>query len=191
MCFWLRVLGGVDAVCADFCTPAYLGGRLGIALASLPLVAEAAGDSTVLVVAKPRRRSALLVGIVLGVAALGTGWLLRGRAVGGAPPAERAGTLVHLEPFVINLADPEERSYLRIGIDLEIGDGGLNEASRAAVTARLRDAILGVLAQRGPEELLSAEGKNLLKQDLLQALRQRDPELQFEEVYFTEFLVQR
>ena len=156
-------------------------------------MAEAVREA--LVVAKRRRPVSAIVWAVLAVAALSTGWLLRGRAAGGAMAHERLGTLFHLEPFVINLADPDERSYLRLGVDLEIGNrpfqGELKEDARAAINARVRDTILAVLTQRGPDELLTAEGKTRLKSELVQALRQRDPELQVEEVYFTEFLVQR
>jgi flagellar protein FliL len=119
------------------------------------------------------------------------GWLVRGHAAGGSPPAGQSGAVLHLEPFVINLADPEQRSYLRVGIDLEIGNRALKEDERAATTARARDTILGVLTERAPDELLSADGKTKLKLDLAHALQQSDPELQVEEVYFTEFLVQR
>jgi flagellar protein FliL len=157
-------------------------------------VAEAVRNAA-LVVAKPRPGISGIVWAVLAIAALSAGWLLRGRAEGGAPPAQRVGTLLHLEPFVINLADPEQRSYLRVGLDLEIGNvsfnGSFKEEARAAIMARVRDTILEVLTQRGPDELLTAEGKTRLKHELAHALQQRDPELQVEEVYFTEFLVQR
>lgn len=57
--------------------------------------------------------------------------------------------------------------------------------------ARVRDTILGVLALAKVEDLMTAAGKNKLKQDLLRALQERAPELGVEEVYFTEFLIQR
>ena len=89
----------------------------------------------------------------------------------------------------MNLADPDQRSYLRVGIDL-----GLNkETSRDAVlpVAQVRDVILEVLAQGRVDELMSPEGKTKLKANLVQALRERIPQLGVEEVYFTEFLIQR
>jgi flagellar basal body-associated protein FliL len=97
---------------------------------------------------------------------------------------------LHLETFVINLADPQQRSYLRVGIDLglnhEIGRG---EQARAVAPAR--DVILSVLAQASVEELLTTKGKASLKQSVLSALQERLPGLGVEEVYFTEFLIQR
>ncbi len=54
---------------------------------------------------------------------------------------------LHLETFVLNLADPGQRSYLRVGIDL-----GLAEAVRRgeeSPVAEARDTILGVLGEAG------------------------------------------
>ena len=104
------------------------------------------------------------------------------------PEGEAKGTL-HLETFVLNLADPAQRSYLRAGIDLGLG----REIAHGEdpPVARVRDTILGVLEQERVEDLTTAEGKRKLKADLLQALQQRVPDLKVEEVYFTEFLIQR
>src|SRR3981081_1972168 len=55
------------------------------------------------------------------VVALASGWLWnsrRNQAVGNAGEGTRVKTYLHLETFVLNLEDPEQRSYLRIGIDL-------------------------------------------------------------------------
>jgi len=55
----------------------------------------------------------------------------------------------------------------------------------------VRDTILGVLMATKPDEVTSADGKKQLKQHLLEALQERAPELQVNEVYFNEFLLQR
>jgi flagellar basal body-associated protein FliL len=101
----------------------------------------------------------------------------------------RVRSTLHLETFVLNLADPEQRAYLRVGIDL-----GLNhelKRDEPAPLAQIRDTILGVLAEAHADDLIPATGKNKLKDDLLHALQQRLPGLGVEEVYFTEFLIQR
>jgi flagellar basal body-associated protein FliL len=95
---------------------------------------------------------------------------------------------LHLETFVLNLADPGQRSYLRVGIDL----GLTHELTKeGAPVGQLRDTILGVLGEAKVDELVTARGKARLKEDLLRALQQRVPGLGVEEVYFTEFLIQR
>jgi flagellar basal body-associated protein FliL len=107
-----------------------------------------------------------------------------------ASDAATVRSTMHLETFVLNLADAEQRSYLRIGIDL-----GLNQAAKqseaSAPVAEIRDTILTVLSQAKLDDLLTAPGKAKLKTDLLHALQERMPQLGVEEVYFTEFLIQR
>ena len=106
----------------------------------------------------------------------------------GAAPQVRS--TLHLETFVLNLADPGQRSYLRVGIDLGLGRE-LGKGENAPPVAQVRDTILGVLAEAQVDELLTAKGKAKLKEDLLHALQEREPGLEIEEVYFTEFLIQR
>ena len=101
------------------------------------------------------------------------------------------GTL-HLETFVLNLADPDQRSYLRVGIDLGLGrEIGKANVRDALPVAEVRDTILGVLSRCRVDEVLTEAGKTKLKADLLHALQERMPGLEVEEVYFTEFLIQR
>ena len=139
---------------------------------------------------KGRRALIFSVPLVL-LAAVGV-WFWAGRGAETAPQSEqepRVKSTLHLETFVLNLADPDQRSYLRVGIDL-----GLNrelKRGEEAPVAQVRDAILGVLAQGRVDELQTAAGKQKLKDDLLHALRERVPQLGVEEVYFTEFLIQR
>lgn len=93
---------------------------------------------------------------------------------------------------MLNLADPEGKAYLRVGIDLGLkGPPKNKEEVGGTPVALVRDTILGRLSLAQPDELLTAEGKTKLKASLLQALQQRAPELGVEEVYFTEFLIQR
>ena len=76
-----------------------------------------------------------------------------------------------------------------MGIDLGLGrEIGKNEN---APVAEARDTILSVLSEARVDDLLTAKGKAKLKGDLLQALQQRLPGLAVEDVYFTEFLIQR
>jgi len=91
---------------------------------------------------------------------------------------------------VLNLADPGQRSYLRVGIDLGLGRE-MGKGENAPPIAQLRDTILAVLGESRVEDLLTEKGKIRLKEDLLHALQQRMPEQAVEEVYFTEFLIQR
>ncbi len=102
---------------------------------------------------------------------------------------------LHLENFVVNLADPEEHRYLRVGIDLglehSMESGGGHEGGGELPTALIRDAILIVLSTWTSDELLTPEGKTQLKEKLVSTLQERVPHLSVQEVYFNDFLVQR
>jgi flagellar FliL protein len=114
---------------------------------------------------------------------------------GTGSPAPQIKEVMHLESFVVNLADSEENRFLRVGIDLGLenplsakeGKGGEGEVP----IARIRDCILVVLSTWTSDALLAPEGKKKLKDELIRALRERAPELGVKEVYFTDFLVQR
>jgi flagellar basal body-associated protein FliL len=78
---------------------------------------------------------------------------------------------------------------LRVGIDL-----GLNRETKREETApvsEVRDTVLDVLAEAKVSDLMTVAGKTKLKENVLHALQERLPRLGVEEVYFTEFLIQR
>jgi flagellar basal body-associated protein FliL len=138
-----------------------------------------------------RAWSPILIIVVFALTAIGVWfWINHGSELAQAHGPNAAQSTLHLETFVLNLADPNQRSYLRVGIDL-----GLNqEAKHAQETvpiAEVRDTILTVLSDGKVDDLMTSAGKAKLKQDLLHALQERMPQLGAEEVYFTEFLIQR
>lgn len=97
---------------------------------------------------------------------------------------------LHLETFVLNLADADQSAYLRVGIDLRL-DQDVKHAQEAVPTAEIRDTILATLGEAKGEELTTSDGKGKLKQNVLHALQERVPDLGVKEIYFTEFLIQR
>jgi flagellar basal body-associated protein FliL len=119
-------------------------------------------------------------------------WLWSRADKSGTPTNLQSGiqSTLHLESFVLNLVDADQRSYLRVGIDLGLSKEQ-KRGEEGPPVARIRDTILTVLAVAKVEDLLTADGKAKLKRSLLQALQERTPELGVEEVYFTEFLIQR
>ena len=101
--------------------------------------------------------------------------------------------IVHLEPFVVNLADQNEKAYLRVGMDLgaeAVTKDRKSEAREDSVPV-MRDAIISVLSTRHSADLFTAEGKQQLKADLLKELNARGAAGSVREIYFNEFLVQR
>ena len=123
-------------------------------------------------------------------------WKSRGAQPAAAPEKPKVESVLKLEPFVLNLSDPEEKTYLRVNMELGLSKPAAKEkregtASAGPPVALIRDTILEVLAVQKSADVLTPEGKTKLKDDLLAALKKRAPDLGAEEVYFTEFLVQR
>jgi flagellar FliL protein len=135
-----------------------------------------------------------LIVLLLLAAGGGIGWRLlsqKAHADGPAPPPPL--TIVHLENFIVNLADTDRDAYLKVGIDLGVRntlkpdkDGKTN-----IPTPEIRDAILSVLTIYHSADLLTPEGKTKLKQNLVEVLDKKVPALGVREVYFSDFLVQR
>jgi flagellar protein FliL len=144
-------------------------------------------------------RTIIVVLLLLAVAGTVGLWFRARRHRAAAPKKPvavetKVNAVMHLEGFTVNLADKEQTSYLRVGIDLGLGHevpGGKEGDQSARFTPMIRDTFLGVLSTWTSELLLAPEGKAKVKADLVKALRDRAPELDVREVYFTDFLVQR
>ena len=144
----------------------------------------------------------LLVAILLGIGGGGgAAWYILQRARvadAAAGPSEVSLSpkyIVHLEGFTVNLADPEETHFLRLTLDLGIdrlpNGADKDKDSSGIPKGRIRDSVLSVLTVCKGDVLLTTEGKQQLKKNLVEVLNRNVPELGVREVYFTEFLVQR
>lgn len=151
---------------------------------------------------EPKKKSKLGLILVLLVVVAGAGggawWFLLRKNVpkteAAAEPVAVVKAVLHLESFIVNLADTEGTHYLRAGIDLGLEEpdkGGEGESGENVLNGPIRDTIMEVLSSRQSDSLLSTDGKAKLKEDLLAALKANVPELKVKKVYFTEFLVQR
>jgi len=121
-------------------------------------------------------------------------WSHKAPSVAGAsqPAPASVPAVMHLETFTLNVDDPEQRTYLRVGIDLGLDHDPKNDGKGPVPpTAVVRDTILNVLMATKPQDVTTVEGKRKLKEQILVALQQRVPDMGVREIYFTEFLVQR
>ena len=96
--------------------------------------------------------------------------------------------ILTLDTFVLNLAGASDHAYLRVGV--AVGYQGVARET-ALRTSLIRDAVLDELAKAKAEDVLVADGRQELKARVLEALKQRAPEMHATEIYFTELLVQR
>ncbi len=114
----------------------------------------------------------------------------RAQIHGDDPAITEDKGILHLEPFVVNLADAEDNRFLRVGIDLGL-EKPLSEKEGSMFGARIRDAIILVLCTWRSDALLAPDGKQKLKEEMLRTLQDRLPDVGVKEIYFTDFLVQR
>lgn len=94
---------------------------------------------------------------------------------------------VSLPPFVVNLADPNARRYLKLVIDVEMtGEPELLETNKAKV----RDALLLLLSSKTSQDLLSMDGKILLRKEIVDRINQALGKARVARIYFTDFVIQ-
>ncbi len=131
-------------------------------------------------------------------AAEGDAALAEGEAASadGQPRIERqsnlprsAGKVLPLPPFVVNLSDAAGKRYLRLGMEVEVN----KDVSQALKTqnAKIRDAVIVLLAGKTFADVSSAEGKILLKAEVASRLNQILGGAYVVRVYFTEFVVEQ
>lgn len=106
-----------------------------------------------------------------------------------AQTALQSFEVVDLEPFVVNLADPLGRRYLRTTLKVEVID-------RSAVRdvqqhmARVRDSIILLLSSKSYSDLDTMEKKIQLRNEIVERLNQFIGQGRVLKVYFSEFVVQ-
>ena len=108
---------------------------------------------------------------------------------------ERGGgqsTVLNFEPFLVNLSDKEISRYLRVTIRLQVSSKQAAEkiASADVLTSQMRDSILGILSSRNSEQIVTAEGKTQLKNEIAEKLNAFLPGKPVKAVFFTDFVVQ-
>lgn len=143
-----------------------------------------------------KSKALLFAGLAVVLAAGGAGWFFLGRkSVAAKNDAPKPVTILHLDKFIVNLADTDRDAYLRVGIDLGVAGLATGKSSDKTAAAgpvpEIRDAILGVLSTYHSGDLLTPSGKKQLKRNLIATLNRKVPGLGVRNVYFTDFLVQR
>jgi len=101
-----------------------------------------------------------------------------------------AHVVIHkLDTFLVNLADPGGKRYLKLTMELEL-DSPKTVEEITKETPRIRDVILTVLSSKEFEEISTLPGKTALKKELMTKLNASLKTGKVTNIYFTEFLVQ-
>jgi flagellar protein FliL len=110
-------------------------------------------------------------------------------------PTEKAPTgagLVAMDQFLVNLADKDATRYVRVklGLVVETKKEGDELSKEEVVKARLRSAILEVLAMQTSDKLVTPEGKAELKKVIAERTNAALGGKKVLDVLFTDFVVQ-
>ena len=149
--------------------------------------------------------AAVAVAIVLGMIPLPFGPAAEARAA--AEKAKPPVTVMYLaKERVVNLTDKAASKYLKVALTLEFIDSKLKDPPKGpAVTAQqtefaaemapysaiIDDALVTTLSARSSSDLLRPDGKDLLKNDLINNVNHAlHEEEKVVNVYFTSFIIQ-
>lgn len=99
-----------------------------------------------------------------------------------------AGMVLPLPPITVNLSDPGGRRYLKLGMEVEVNADV--SAELKARSARIRDAIIMLLAGKSYGDIATPDGKVLLKAEIAARLNQILGAQRVVRVYLTDFMVE-
>jgi flagellar FliL protein len=97
--------------------------------------------------------------------------------------------MVSLPPFVVNLADPLGRRYLKVSLDVEVVNKKAAQ-NLEGVMPQVKDSLLLLLSSKSYSQVDSMEEKLQLKKEIVSRLNQNVDGSPVIKVYFTEFVVQ-
>ena len=106
------------------------------------------------------------------------------------PEDEEVKSVVELQPFIVNLADMEQARYLRMTVSVGISEEGGEEKPDSLFLTRVKNAMLSVLTVKKSSDVLSVEGKQKLREELLQAAQAASSHPKVHAIYITDFIVQ-
>ncbi len=122
-----------------------------------------------------------------------------GEAAHGEERGSRAGTekkspsdsrTIPLEQFTVNLATPggTSQKFVRVNIALELGTDEVEKEIQAKMP-QVRNAIIDLFNSKRPNDLVSAEQREYLKEEIRNALNSFMSNGKVKGVYFTNFAV--
>ena len=107
----------------------------------------------------------------------------------GASIEQPLGPIFALDTFIVNLADKGGNRYLRVTMDLELGNPEL-ESEIEKRLPQVRDGILMILPTKRFEDISTVQGKTALRDEVLETLNGFLAQGKIINIYFKEFVVQ-
>ncbi len=152
--------------------------------------------------AKPKKKKLILIGII-GIVVLllaGGGFVAYTKFFAPPKPAideaalkkaaeESIGEMFALEPFVVNLADPRGKRYLKVKITLELENTDAMTSAEKNIP-KMRDMVIMMLTSLTFEEVMTPEGKIRVRDELFERFNLILRPNRIKNIFFTEFVVQ-
>ncbi len=110
------------------------------------------------------------------------------KATPASTAAGAAGEIFDLDPFVVNLADPETH-YLKITVKLELERSDVKDELTKR-TPQVRDAILILLTSKETSNVRTTQGKYQLRDEVMARVNAVLPRGGVRGAYFTDFVLQ-
>ena len=107
----------------------------------------------------------------------------------GGSPEHPVGPIFSLETFIVNLADNGGNRYLRVTMDLELGNPEL-ESEVSQRLPQVRDSILMILPTKRFEDINTVQGKTALRDEIMETINTYLIQGKITNIYFKEFVVQ-
>ena len=106
-----------------------------------------------------------------------------------SPQREEVKATLALDPFLVNLADKEEIRFVKTTLQFGLAEEPDEEVSKMTIAA-MRDSIITLLTSKTAEEILTAQGKDKLREQIRARMNAISPEMKVVEVYIVDFVVQ-
>lgn len=149
---------------------------------------------------KSKKMLFIIIGVV-GLLVLGGGGFFAYKKFLTPPPPEKEeiidesdlpdtpGEMFSMKPFVVNLADPKGKRYLKTKLSLEIESLEILEKIQK-LEPKLQNIVIMMLTSLSFEEVMTPEGKIRIRDELMERFNQVTRPDKIKNIYFTEFVVQ-
>ena len=136
----------------------------------------------------------VLILLAGGALVLKSGLISGGGGAAEAVPTQEGtttdiGPIYPLETFIVNLADPRGKKYLKAKLELELDNPFVVQEIDQRLP-QFRDTILTILSSKSFEDIRQLEGKYQLRAEVMSMLNQYLTSGEITNIYFTEFIVQ-
>ncbi len=97
-----------------------------------------------------------------------------------------------LDPFLVNLADPQAVRFVKVTFQLGMTGESEQFSKNPVAIAAARDAIISLLSAKTSDQILTVEGKNKLRQEVRDRVNSvlSASKARVQSVYIVEFVVQ-